>query len=63
MINKINKIADKKSEITIKNKELNNEYTCDNKRLKNELDKFEFTLFDESLKELYRWYKEIWKKN
>ncbi|MFA6533453.1 MAG: NAD(P)-dependent oxidoreductase [Patescibacteria group bacterium] len=53
--NKINKIADKKSEIIINNKGLNNEYTCDNSRLKNELKKFEFTDFDKSLKELYDW--------
>lgn len=55
--NKINKIADKKSKITIKNRGLNNEYTCDNSRLKNELKKFKFTDFDDSLKELYNWYK------
>lgn len=55
--NKINKIADKKSNIIIKNKGLNNEYTCDNTRLKNELKKFEFADFDKSLKELYDWYK------
>ncbi|MEK7633216.1 MAG: NAD(P)-dependent oxidoreductase [Patescibacteria group bacterium] len=60
---KINLISDKKSKIIIKNKGWNNEYTCDNKRLKNELKKFKFTSFDESLKELYRWYKEIWKRN
>ena len=55
--NKINKIADKKSKVIIKNKGLNNEYTCDNSRLMNELKKFEFTDFDKSLKELYDWYK------
>ena len=55
--NKINGIAEKKSKITVKNKGLNNEYTCDNSRLKNELKKFEFTDFDKALKELYDWYK------
>lgn len=55
--NKINKIAHKKSKIIVKNKGLNNEYTCDNSRLINELKKFEFTDFDKSLVELYNWYK------
>ena len=60
---KINLISDKKSKIIVKNKGLNNEYTCDNKRLKDELKKFEFTPFDESLRKLYAWYKKIWKKS
>jgi len=55
--NKINRIADKRSKITIKNKGLNNEYTCNNSLLMSELKKFEFTDFDKSLKELYLWYK------
>ena len=55
--NKINRIAGKESKITIKNRGLNNEYTCDHSRLKNELIKFEFADFDKSLKELYDWYK------
>jgi len=55
--NKINKISDKKSKITIKNRGLNNEYTCNNSRLVNELKKFNFTDFDKSLVELYNWYK------
>lgn len=55
--NKINKISNKKSKITIKNRGLNNEYTCDNSRLINELKKFNFTDFDKSLVELYNWYK------
>ena len=55
--NKINKISNKKSKITIKNIGLNNEYTCDNSRLANELKKFNFTDFDKSLVELYNWYK------
>ncbi len=60
---KINLISDKKSKIIVKNKGLNNEYTCDSKRLKSELSKCKFTPFDESLKKLYTWYKEVWKKN
>lgn len=60
---KINLIADRKLKIIVKNKGLNNEYTCDSKRLTSELSKFKFTPFDDSLKELYTWYKEVWKKN
>lgn len=56
--NKINKISNKKSKIKVKNTGLNNEYTCDNSRLKIELKKFSFTDFDKSLKELYHWYKD-----
>lgn len=54
---KINKISDKKSQIEVRNTGLNNEYTCDNSRLTDELKKFSFTDFDKSLKELYHWYK------
>jgi len=54
---KIKTISDKKSEIEVKNKGLNNEYTCNNERLSNELKTFKFTSFDQSLKELYMWYK------
>ena len=54
---KINKISDKKSKIVIKNEGLNNEYSCNNKRLMNELKRFKFRSFDQSLKELYGWYK------
>lgn len=53
---KINAIATKKSKITVKNKGLNNEYSCDNTRLRKELGKFTFANFDESLHELYNWY-------
>lgn len=59
---KINLISDKKSKIIIKNKGLNNEYSCDNKRQVNEMKKFKFISFDKSLKELYMYYKKIWKK-
>lgn len=54
---KINEISKKKSKIIIKNTGLNNEYTCDNSRIKKELKKFAFTDFDKSLSELYNWYK------
>ncbi len=45
-------------EIVIKSEGLNNEYTCDTSRLLGELPNFKFTALDESLKELYNWYKE-----
>jgi len=53
---KINNIADKKSKIKVKNNGLNNEYSCNNKRLMNELKGFEFESFDKSLNKLYKWY-------
>lgn len=54
---KINNIAEKKSKIIVKRPGLNKEYTCDNKRLKSELKKFAFSDFDQSLLDLYNWYK------
>lgn len=53
---KINLIAKTKSKIQVKNKQLNNEYTCNNSRLLEELQGFNFTNFDISLKKLYTWY-------
>jgi len=55
--NLINNISDNKSEIIVKNKGLNNEYTCNNERLRHELDiSFKFTKIDESIKNLFNWY-------
>lgn len=54
---KVNKIADNKSKIIIKEKGLANEYTCDNKRLLDEIKGFKFKDFDVCIKELYLWYK------
>ena len=59
---KINKISGKKTKIFIKNKGLNNEYTCDNKRLSGELKLFKFETFDNSLNKLYSWYKQYGKR-
>ncbi|MEW6008951.1 MAG: NAD(P)-dependent oxidoreductase [Candidatus Omnitrophota bacterium] len=56
--NKINKIADKPSEIIIKNPGLNSQYSADNIRLRQELKGFDFTPFDIALRELYNWYKD-----
>lgn len=56
---KINSIADKPSQIIVKKKGLNNEYTCDNSLLMKELGQFKFTDFDHALKKLYQWYRSI----
>ena len=56
---RVNKIAEKKSKIIIKNKGLSNEYSCDNTRLMREIKNFKFTDFDQSIKEFYAWYKSI----
>lgn len=55
---KINQIAKIKSKIIVKNKGLNNEYTCNNLRLIKELKYFTFTDFDTALKKLYSWYED-----
>lgn len=54
---KINDIAIKKSQIIVKNSGLNNEYTCDNTRLMEELGDFNFMPFQYSLDAHYDWYK------
>jgi nucleoside-diphosphate-sugar epimerase len=59
---KINEMAGKKSEIIVGKRGLNNEYTCNNQRLVEELGNFKFTDFDTYMRELYTWYKEN-KKN
>ncbi|OGG13748.1 hypothetical protein A2773_00630 [Candidatus Gottesmanbacteria bacterium RIFCSPHIGHO2_01_FULL_39_10] len=56
---KINKIALKKQKIIVRNKELGNEYTCDNSRLLDEIRKFKFSDFDKTLEDLYKWYSSI----
>ena len=56
--NKINDMADKKSIITIKKDGFNKEYTCNNKRLVNEIKGFKFTSFNDYMEDLYAWYKE-----
>lgn len=55
--NKINFISNTKSKIIVKKSGLNNEYTCNNSRLMREIEGFKFTDFDESLRQLYNWYK------
>lgn len=53
---KILKISGKKLPIKIKKVGLNNEYTCNNRRLKDEMKGLKFSKFDEKLEDLYRWY-------
>lgn len=55
---KINKAADKKSKIIVKNKGLNNEYSSNNQRLLSEIKGLKFTPSDIYIKELYNWYKQ-----
>lgn len=54
----INRVADKKSRIIIKNRGLNNEYSCDNSRLMQEIKNMQFTDSKEAVDELYHWYKD-----
>lgn len=49
----VNKISDFKSEIIIKDSELNNQYTGDNSRLLSEIKDFQFTSHEEGLQKLY----------
>jgi len=53
---KINKIAEKKSEIIVKYPGFNKEYTCDNTRLMKEIKKLVLTDIDNAISELYKWY-------
>lgn len=57
ILNIINSIGDKKSEITIKKPGLGNEYTCDNQRLIKEIKNIRFADINKSIKNLYQWYK------
>lgn len=54
----INEIADKKSKIIVGKEGLNNEYTCNNDRLISEIPDFKFTKMEDSVRDLYFWYKE-----
>lgn len=55
----VNNIAEKKSEIIVKNKGMQNEYTCDNSLLLKTMKSFAFTDFTVSLQELYSYYKSV----
>lgn len=57
--NIINKIAVKKSEIIVKKKGLNKEYTCDNLKLKKEIKNLKFSDHYNSIVNLYEWYSSI----
>jgi GDP-L-fucose synthase len=54
---KIKEISGNDSKIKINKKGMNSEYTCDNSRLMKEMPSFKFTPIEESLRELYAWYK------
>lgn len=55
----INNIAKDKSKIIVKNRGLQNEYTCDNTLFLKTIKSFTFTDFKTSLDELYNYYKSI----
>ncbi len=55
---KINQIGDFESKIIIEKEGLNKEFSCDNKKLINEIRDFEFTSIDKAIKNLYEYYKE-----
>jgi len=54
---KINKLGAYSLPIVIKKKGWNKEYSCDNSRLIKEIAGFKFTCFNQSLRNLYQWYK------
>jgi len=56
--NIINEISDYKSKITVLKGELNNEFTGDNTRLKNEIPNLKFTDYKKGIEKLFRYYKE-----
>lgn len=56
---KINKIGQNKSKIIIKKRGLNYEYTCKNSRLLGEIKGFKFSNFEETLRELFDYYRGI----
>lgn len=55
----VNKISEKKTKIVIKKVGFKNEYTCDTTLLKKAIKDLQITDFDESLRELYSYYKSI----
>lgn len=57
MANIVNEISDYKSKIVIINKELNYEYTGNNSVLLEEIKKFKFTLYENSINNLYNFLK------
>lgn len=55
----IEKVSGKNLKINILKKGLKNEYTCDTARLRKEIKDLKFINFEQSIKELYFWYKSI----
>jgi len=58
LANLINVQDKNKLKIIVEKPGLDNEYTCDNSRLMNELKKISFTSIDESINKLYTYYRE-----
>lgn len=54
----INQVSKRKSKIVIKHKGLNNEYSCDNSRLRREIPGLRFRSHNKAIAELYSWYAE-----
>ncbi len=54
----INEISEFKSEIIVKNKNLNNEYTANNEKLLKELGAFKFASYKQGIEQLYNYYKD-----
>lgn len=54
--NIINEISNYKSKVTVLNDGLNNEFTGDNSRLKNEIPNLKFTGYKEGIRKLFRYY-------
>lgn len=54
---KINRITKNSTKIIVAKKDLNYEYTCNNSRLLKEIKNFKFTNFDQTIKDLFAWYK------
>ena len=57
--NIVRKVAGKDLKIIVKEKGLNNEYTCDNTRLMRELPHVRFTDLEKSIVDLYGWYQTV----
>lgn len=56
LANKIVKVLKSNSKIILKTKTPIFEYSCNNQRLLDEVGKFEFTSFEDSIRYLYNWY-------
>lgn len=62
IVKKILQISGKKLPIIINNPGFNNEYTCDVSRFSSEFPNFQYTGFDQSIKELFKYYEHLMPK-